>query len=71
MEWRTGRITLFDRDQKAVAEVARIKTGWCWYIGGSDIGGDVETVTEAMSMAEKALGVRTVEASSDRAAVGV
>ena len=59
--WKTGRITLFDGHGKPVAEVARIARGWCWYVAGSDVGGDVETATEAMSAVEKALGIGLVK----------
>jgi len=55
--WKAGRYTLFDDVQRPVAEVARVKSGWAWYVSGQDLGGDVETCSEAMSAVEKALGV--------------
>ena len=58
--WKTGRITLFDANDRPVAEVARLpRANWCWYVTGSDVGGDVETATEAMAAVEKHLGVQT------------
>ncbi len=60
--WKTGRITLFDIHDKPIAEVARVKGGWSYWIAGSDVGGDVSTSTEAMSAVEKALGLDVTEA---------
>jgi len=57
LTWKTGRITLFDINDRPVAEVARVKSGWSYWVAGTDIGGDVDTSTEAMTAVEKALGV--------------
>lgn len=61
MVWKTGRITLFDGNDRPIAEVARVKGGWSYYVAGSDVGGDVETSSEAMAAVEQALGIKTEE----------
>lgn len=64
MTWKAGRYTLHDVTGRAVAEVAKVKSGWCWYVLGADISGDAETCSQAMSGAEKALGQRAAKVVS-------
>lgn len=64
MTWKAGRYTLFDATERPVAEVSRVRGGWCWYVIGADISGDAETCSQAMSGAEKALGQRAAKVVS-------
>ena len=58
--WKTGRFTLFDVHDRPIAEVARVKAGWSYWVAGTNIGGDVMTALEAMSAVEKSLGITTI-----------
>lgn len=60
--WKTGRITLFDVNERPVAEVAKVKHGWVWYVAGSDLSGDSATSSEAMTAVEQALKIDTSKA---------
>lgn len=55
--WKTGRITLFDQNERPVAEVSKTSSGWAWYISGQTLGGDVETCAEAMTAVERVMGI--------------
>ena len=71
MAWQAGRYTLFNADKRPVAEVSKIRGGWCWFIAGCDASGETETCSAAMSAAEQALGVLAVKVASPNEPVGL
>lgn len=64
MTWKAGRYTLFDVNERPVAEVCKVKGGWCWYVIGADMSGDVETCSGAMSAVEGVLGLRSARVTN-------
>lgn len=61
MTWKAGRYTLFDANQRPVAEVSRVRGGWCWFVTGTDLSGDVETCDQAMTAVEGVLHLKAAK----------